>query len=285
MINAKFIMHKAQLNRRSIVSSPSKIDQWCKPNAEDQACLTYAEVQPIDAERAGRGSMITKGFIISCLLLVALTACDRSHDGKLDEFFETQVVDIVTYTGLDDDNHATFRLDGRDDEPAVTLFSTVGAPNKVKENERLLLTYSIDHRASDNSYWNINAVGFSRIINDSLRVNANPLDTYQMRPIKLISAWRTGEFINLHGQAEATSKSRLLYMMIDSETKYNETVDAYLVHDLLGTPSDSIFQWREFYMSINVAALKSPSAPCHTLRLHLNDEANHKITYRDFHIK
>ena len=74
-------------------------------------------------------------------------------------------------------------------------------------------------------------------------------------------------------------------MMIDSDTKYNETVDAYLVHDLLGTPSDSIFQWRDFYMSINIAALKSTNAPCHTLRLHLNDLNNPKITYRDFHIK
>lgn len=216
---------------------------------------------------------------------MALMACDRSHDGTLDDTFETQVVDIVTYTGLDTDNHATFRLDGRDDDPAVTLYSTVGAPDKVKENERLLLTYSIAHRAGDNSYWNIDAVGYSRVINDSIRVNANPLDTYQMRPIRLISAWRTGEFINLHAKAEATSKSRLIYMMIDNDTKYNDTVQAYLVHDLLNTPSDSIFQWREFYMSINVAALKSPNAPCQVLRLNLNDENNPKITYRDFQIK
>ncbi|MBR5119171.1 MAG: hypothetical protein IK100_11070 [Muribaculaceae bacterium] len=226
-----------------------------------------------------------RNLLYLILAFLALTACDRNHDGKLDETFETQVVDIVTYTGLDQDNHATFRLDGRDDDPSVTLFSNAGAPNKVKENERLLLTYSINHRASDNSYWNIDAIGFSRIINDSLRVNANPLDTYQMRPIRLISAWRTGEYINLYGQAEATPKSRLLYMMIDSDTKYNETVDAYLVHDLLNTPSDSIFQWRDFYMSVNVAALKSPNAPCHTLRLYLNDLNNQKITYRDFHIK
>ena len=226
-----------------------------------------------------------RNLLYLILAIFALSACDRNHDGKLDETFETQVVDIVTYTGLDQDNHATFRLDGRDDDPSVTLFSNAGSPNKVKENERLLLTYSINHRASDNSYWNIDAIGFSRIINDSLRVNANPLDTYQMRPIRLISAWRTGEYINLYGQAEATSKSRLLYMMIDSETKYNETVDAYLVHDLLNTPSDSIFQWRDFYMSVNVAALKSPNAPCHTLRLYLNDLNNQKITYRDFHIK
>ena len=226
-----------------------------------------------------------RNLLYISMAIVILAACDRSHDGTLDEAFETQVVDIVTYTGLDDNNHATFRLDGRDDEPAVMLYSMVGAPDKVKENERLLLTYAIDHRANDNSYWNINAVGFSRIINDSLRVNANPLDTYQMRPIKLISAWRTGEFINLHGQAETTNKNRYLYMMIDRDTKYNDTVQAYLVHDLLNTPSDSIFQWREFYMSINVTALKSPNAPCHTLRLNLKDENNHKITYRDFHIK
>lgn len=219
--------------------------------------------------------------------LLFLTACDRSHDGVLDDSFETQVVDIVTYTGLDGDNHATFRLDGRDDDPAITLFSNVAAEslNKVKENERLLLTYSVTHRATDNSYWHIDALGYSRIINDSLRVNANPLDTYSMRPIKLHSAWRTGEFINIYGQVETTSKNRLLYMMIDRDTKYNDTVDAYLVHDLLGTPSDSIFQWRDFYMSVNVAALKSPNAPCHTLRLHLNDENNLKITHRDFHIK
>lgn len=222
-------------------------------------------------------------YIMTAILL--LVACDRSHDGTLDESFETQVVDIVTYTGLDNDSHATFRLEGRDDEPAVMLYSTVGAPDKVKQNERLLLTYSINHRAGDNSYWNIDAIGYSRVINDSIRVNINPLDSYSMRPIKLISAWRTGEFINLHGKAETTNKNRYLYMMIDRDTKYNDTVQAYLVHDLLNTPSDSIFQWREFYMSINVAALKSPNAPCHVLRLNLNDENNHKVTYRDFHIK
>ena len=229
--------------------------------------------------------MITKSIIICCFLLLALSACDRSHDGKLDEAFETQVVDIVTYTGLDDDNHAIFRLDGRDDDPAITLHTSVGAPNKVKENERILLTYSINHKASDNSYWNINAIGFSRIINDSLRVNVNPIDTYQMRPVRLTSAWRTGEFINLHAQAEVTNKNRLIYMMIDRDTKYNDTVQAYLVHDLLNTPSASIFYWRDVYMSVNVAALRLPQAPCHVLRLNINDDNHSTTTHYDFKIK
>ena len=226
-----------------------------------------------------------KHTILLIAALIALMACDRSHDGKLDESFETHLVDIVTYTGLDDDNHATFRLDGRDDEPAVNLFSTVGAPDKVSPNQRLLLTYAVNHRSPDGSYWNIDAIGFTRIINDSIRVSSRPLDSYSMRPIKLNSVWRTGEFINMQGQLEYTGKKRQLYMMIDKETKYNDTVDAYLVHDLLDTPADSIFYWRDFYLSVNVAALKTPQAPCHVLRLHLNDVNNLSVTSRDFKIK
>ena len=240
---------------------------------------------PLSKTEEGKISMKAKSFIFCCLLFLTLLSCDRSHDGSLDSNFETQLVDIVTYTGLDQDNHATFRLDGRDDDPAVMLYTKVDAPSKVKVNERILLTYDVNHRAPDGSYWDINATGFSRIINDSIRVNAKPLDTYSMRPIKLNSAWRTGEFINIYGQAEYTGKSRLLYMMIDKETKYNDTVQAYLVHDLLGTPADSIFYWRDFYLSVNVGALKSPSAPCRALRLNINDANNPSVTHRDYNIK
>lgn len=224
-------------------------------------------------------------IILAIAALLAFTACDRSHDGNLDESFESQVTDFVTYTGLDQDQHATFRLDGRDDDPAVMLYTTVGAPDKVKPHQRLLLTYAVKHRAPDGSYWNVDAIGYSRIINDSIRVNINPIDTYQMRPIRLRSTWRTGEFINMHGQVEYTSRNRLFYMMIDRDTKYSDTVHAYLVHDLLGTPQDSIFYWRDFYLSVNVGALKSPNAPCHVLRLHLNDDNNPQVHYRDYTIK
>lgn len=75
-----------------------------------------------------RHSTRTLALVIA-LLLVA-TACDRSHDGNLDESFETQLTDLVTYTGLDSDNHAMFRLEGRDDAPAIDLFTTVGEPQR-----------------------------------------------------------------------------------------------------------------------------------------------------------
>ena len=224
-------------------------------------------------------------IILAIAALLAFTACDRSHDGKLDSTFETQLVDIVTYTGVDDDNHAVFRLDGRDDDPAVMLFTSVGAPEKVKTHERVLLTYAVNHRAPDGSYCYVDAMGYSRIINDSIRVNSNPIDTYSMRPIRLKSVWRTGEYLNLYAQVEYTGKNRLLYMMIDRDTKYNDTVDAYLVHDLLATPPDSIFYWRDTYLSINIGALKSPSAPCRVLRLNLNDDNNPNVKYHNFNIK
>ena len=223
--------------------------------------------------------------LITILALLTLVACDRNHDGILDSAYETLLEDIVTYTGLDDDNHATFRLDGRDDDPAVMLYTKSGAPSKVPVNSRMLLAYTIDHKASDGSYWDVDAISYTRILSDSLRVNNNPIDTYSMRPIRLGSIWRTGEYINMHGLVEYTNKNRFIYMMIDGETKYNDTVQAYLVHDLLNTPSDSIYYWRDFYLSVNVGVLKSDKVPCRVLRLHLNDEKNPKVTFHDFRIK
>ena len=223
-------------------------------------------------------------YILTALAAIStLIACDRSHDGKLDESYESQLLDIVTYTGLDADNHATFRLEGRDDEPSVNLYTTIGAPDKVKENARLLMRYSIAHKTSE--YWNVNTLSLTRIISDSMRVNSKPLDNYQMRPIRLTSTWRTGEFVNVHGQVEYINKNRHLYMMIDNETRNNDTVHAYLVHDLLNTPEDSIYYWREFYLSVNVGVLRNPKVPCKVLSLHLNDENNPKVQHYDFKIK
>ena len=57
ILNYKESLYNFTQTQNNSISSPSKIDQWCKPNAECQASLTYAEVQPIDAERAVAGSM------------------------------------------------------------------------------------------------------------------------------------------------------------------------------------------------------------------------------------
>lgn len=224
-------------------------------------------------------------FVIVTIALLALSACDRSHDGKLDPAFETQLVDLVTYTGLDADNHAVFRLEGHDDEPPVVLYTTVSAPSKVDKDSRVLLYYAINHKAPDGTYWNIDARSYTRIYSDSIRVNRNPIDTYSMHPIRLQSAWRTGEFLNIYGQIEHTGKNRFLYMLIDGDTRGNDTVQAYLVHDLLGTPQDSVFYWRDFYLSVNVGVLKSPKDPCQVIRLHLNDASNPNVTFKDFDIK
>lgn len=218
-------------------------------------------------------------------IILFLVACNDGHDGKLSADYETQLSDLVTYTGLDNAGHATFRLEGRDDEPGVDLFTNVGKPQKVDLHSRVLMRYSINHKDPAGAYWNIDALSLTRIMSDSLRVNVNPIDTYSMRPIRLTSAWRTGEFINLHGQVEYTGKNRYLYMLVDSDTRMNDTVEAYLVHDLLDTPEDSVYYWREFYLSVNVGVLKSDKYPCHLLRLHINDDNNPKVTFRDFKIK
>ena len=223
--------------------------------------------------------------ILLTIFCLVLTACNRNHDGLLGSTAATRLTDIVTFTGVDNDNHAKFRLDMRDDEAPVMLFTTVKPPQQVKVNDRVLLYYAVSHKAPDNSYWNVNAMALTRIFSDSIRVNSNPIDSYKMHQLKIKSAWRTGEFINIYGQVEHTGKSRLLYMMLDRDTRGKENVDAYLVHDLLDTPQDSIFYWRDFYLSVNVGALKKDPDPCRYITLHYNDATSSAPATRTFTIK
>ena len=202
-------------------------------------------------------------------LAITTTGCREDHDGLLNETYEQQLVDLVTYKGLDASSHAIFRLEGRDDLPYTTLTTAISQPEKVNRNQRVLLRYSINSKQG--STWDVKPLEITRITSDSLRVNNNDLDTYSYRPVKLTSAWRSGEFLNLHGQVEYTGQSRQLYLMIDRSTRYSETVQAHLVHDLLGTPNDKIYQWRDFYLSVNVGALMKETVPCKTIKLTVND--------------
>ena len=45
------LLTELQSVKFALKTFPASADQWCKSNAEYQACLIYAETPPIDAER------------------------------------------------------------------------------------------------------------------------------------------------------------------------------------------------------------------------------------------
>lgn len=204
-------------------------------------------------------------YIIAAVMLVATTACDKDEDVVNDSSIR-YMYDLVTYVG-DEDGHARFELVGRDVSGSTMLITQASVPEGTALQQRFLLRYNYADEAEGAAQRKVSVYGLTKVITDSLRVGKADLNYYAMQPVKMRSAWRTGDFINVHCQVEYTGKNRAFMMLIDDATRNNDTVQCYLHHDMHG---DTTYQWRECYASFNVGNVWKRT-DCHTLRLHVND--------------
>lgn len=213
------------------------------------------------------------------LAVAALSACqDRGDD-------DTRIVewryDFVTYMGYSGST-ATFEYLGRGDSAAIVLrASGLDKPGHLATGQRVLLYYTVTGTPSP-GVRDVQARYYTsgNVASDSLRVNTKPVEQYAMHPIKLRSLWRTGGYINLRGQVEYTGHPRQLYLMADGATLDSDTVDVYLVHDLM-QGQDSTRFWRNCYGSFYVGeAWYKPS--CRVMRVHVRDVVRPQATGYDF---
>jgi len=217
-------------------------------------------------------------FAVRCSLLAICILLVCCGDEDIARRYTDYRTDIVTYLG-DDANGARFELLRRDDSTSVVLQSDVKL-DKVKVGQRVLLRYDWADRNGQGDSRRILAYGVGTIVSDSLRYTVRPLDHYlgQMEPVKLLSLWRTGDYVNLRCQAEYTGKSRYFYLLLDSATWRADTVHCYLVNN---THGDTTYHWREAYASFYVGGVWN-RATCRTMRIHINDEAHGGMTNYDF---
>lgn len=213
------------------------------------------------------------------LAVAALSACqDRGDD-------DTRIVewryDFVTYMGYSGST-ATFEYLGRGDSAAIVLrASGLDKPGHLATGQRVLLYYTVTGTPSP-GVRDVQARYYTsgNVASDSLRVNTKPVEQYAMHPIKLRSLWRTGGYINLRGQVEYTGHPRQLYLMADGATLDSDTVDVYLVYDLM-QGQDSTRFWRNCYGSFYVGeAWYKPS--CRVMRVHVRDVVRPQATCYDF---
>lgn len=226
--------------------------------------------------RSNRLWILPQLVLTLCMLMVvALVACD---DEDIDRRYTDYRTDIVTYLG-NGTQGAQFELLRRDDSTSVLLQSAVRLKDTFKAGNRVLLRYDwADGQAGD--IRRINAYGIAAIVSDSLRYNVQPIEHYiaQMEPIRLLSMWRTGDYLNLRLQAEHTGKTRHFYLLLDSATARRDTVHCYLVNN---THGDTTYHWREAYASFFVGNIwNRPS--CRVMRVHINDAAFPTVTTHDF---
>lgn len=216
-------------------------------------------------------------------LLLAVAALSACQDPGGDD--DTRIVewryDFVTYMGYSGST-ATFEYLGRGDSAAIVLrASGLDKPGHLATGQRVLLYYTVTGTPSP-GVRDVQARYYTsgNVASDSLRVNTKPVEQYAMHPIKLRSLWRTGGYINLRGQVEYTGHPRQLYLMADGATLDSDTVDVYLVHDLM-QGQDSTRFWRNCYGSFYVGeAWYKPS--CRIMRVHVRDVVRPQATCYDF---
>ena len=217
---------------------------------------------------------------ICATILLSLLACNNDKD--IDPSYTDYLYDIVTYMGVDSHGMEIYQLESRNAEPTVTLLAAgKNVPNDSYVGRRVLLRYNYATKFSaSDTVRQIMAYSVHSIISDSLRYTLNPIAYYlhDNSPMRLHSVWKTGNYINMHGQLEYTGRSRHFYMIIDSVTWHDDTVHCYMVHNVFG---DTTRHWREFYGSFYVGTVWRNN-PQRVLRLHTTDLLHPADSIHDF---
>ncbi len=217
-------------------------------------------------------------------ILVAISilfGCSSDNDKYPDGIYTNFRYDLVTFCGITGDQ-ATFSYVPRSDDSAtVTLAAQKGfSSDGLTAGKRVLLRYSPQPGTAFSGTQSIYAYFYNSIISDTLRAYRSdvPVSSFSMHPVKMRSAWRTGDYINLHCQVEYTGKARVFMLVLDPSTANADTVHCYLVHDLR---TDTAYFWRNCYASFFVGRFwNKPS--CRTLRLHVNNADDSQENCFDF---
>lgn len=199
-------------------------------------------------------------YIMTLMLIVTATAC--GSDNEPVPAVEDFLLNIVTYKGYDS---GTARFEYIDRNGAITYLVATGfeEPLLIARDKRVLMRYRETRRGADATA--ISIYNITTIISDSLRVNSQAIEEYARHPIALQSLWQTGEYINLRCRVDHTGKERKFYLMMDGDTKDDETVVCYLIHDLL---DHEAYHLRDCYASFNVGYLmKRPGCKRFVIRV------------------
>ncbi len=184
--------------------------------------------------------------------------------------------DMVTYTGWEQ-GVQHFTCHRRGDSASVELLATAAQPTHIVAGQRLLLYYNVLD-ASNSRQWTVQArsYNYSGVITDTVQATLRP-DTLQQHPVKLLSAWRTGPYLNLRLQAEYTSQPRRLRLVAHQGTLDADTVHLTLEHDLLAGAGSEAF-WRQAYGSFFAKDI-TDRPTCSAIAVHIKqqDESQENI--------
>lgn len=199
------------------------------------------------------------------LLSILTFLCSCSDDTPSDSAALYDIVKLESQSS----SGAVFTLckPGSDEEIRLTAAGVNLNTEIVAVGERCLLIYiPADGQAYKSGA--INARGYQRIVNGTLQTVADSdITGWDRDPVYLLSAWRMGNYLNLHLRLPYDDNPRKFTLAM-SENSTNPTCpDLYLIHALA---ADVATFSRAYYASFDISALIADPAIT-GFTLHINN--------------
>lgn len=196
-------------------------------------------------------SLLTSALTATAMLLTLSSCRDEGVDGPV----EMTCTDIVTFAGSDGSGHATFTFQKADDSPEITLVSsnTINTDN-IDEGTRLLLSYI----PADNEPYRsgpVNVLSGQTIAQSAVALEwLKEYDDWDKYPVYVYSAWRSGQYLNMHVRLTYSLNPRLFHLAVDPATIETDWPDVYLVHVMADNTDNHD---RAYYASFDLTPLWS----------------------------
>ena len=188
-------------------------------------------------------------LLLALILGLATSSCRQDGvDGPVDMTF----TEIVTFGGSTDSG-SSFSFRQVDDSPLITLTSTQKfASDDLKAGDRMLIAYQNE---SNSAYTSgpIDLIGAAPITTGSVATTwKDDYDIWDRDKVYLYSAWRSGEYINIHVRLTYSADPRIFTIAADPATLSSPWPELYLVH-VMKEPITN--HDRAYYASFSIAEI------------------------------
>lgn len=186
--------------------------------------------------------------IIMLLALIVAPGCS-SDDNPSDE---AVIYDIVCLA-RDSDDGSVFTLSKPGSDDVITLTTRQRIDTKlIPVGNRLLLRYVPDGGVAYQS-GPVTVSGYGTIVNGNLtRLPENDIEGWDATPVYLLSAWRSGNYLNIHARLPYDERPRAFTLAVPDTQSGNTFPDLYLVHAL---EADVTTFSRAYYISFDISEL------------------------------
>lgn len=190
-------------------------------------------------------------ILLISLVLLAVTSCRDNEPGSPNNLDAAWT--IATFTG-NIDGRATFEFRKTDDQPLITLTAqgAVETDDNLKPQARVYIAY-VPQNGDPYSSGPVELLTISVITSSAVSVaDAATLRGWDTTPVYLLTAWRSGQYINVYCRLPYDKTPGCFSLLADESTVGSGRPQIYLCHEM---PKEVNTFMRAYYASFDISSI------------------------------